>query len=559
MRAPGPTAVDQTPELAIDGRLALAFTFITRTTEPGAVNLGALRSWFANQRPLVHRALIEPAESFFRDITSVRFETDVPLVVAVEPPGQRRTVELPLPETIWYAAEGDRVDLRRRPPTPRTLRFGYRDVVGLFESGRIVYVLTLNRDDDTALTEYDLIELEKLVHPSEQCAHLRNELLWHEPGQPPRTLDKLVQHRFGALRAASGREINAIRDVFGDAEVNLGPAPDFTWAHLKSMGVMIDDHPLYDRVQSALPREPAAADGAGARPTGAARSTPAPGPAENGRVCRAFAGVVQGVLDFGRQDEVELNDSLRPFQQSEGLMMLAHPRFLVELCYDSRSFAKMEGVIGCCPYLLLPHLILVHNEDVLEEAERTFALLQRGRADESRRYAPLGDVEEMVTRTDRWLFEPPTRVRRENLEQRIALFRSLVLGYVPNIFRYATERKTYEAVSDARGLSRRRETLLERFERYEKLVGDAWDLGSAAAGRRINRLIIVLTGLSFISAVADFRQVLTFEPLARAVSLSALALALLAIGVVGLLPSVVARRRRARRALARRRADPPRS
>jgi hypothetical protein len=165
----------------------------------------------------------------------------------------------------------------------------------------------------------------------------------------------------------------------------------------------------------------------------------------------------------------------------------------------------------------------------------------------------------MVTRTDWWLFEPPTRVRRENLEQRIALFRSLVLGYVPNIFRYATERTTYEAVSDARGLSRRRETLLERFERYEKLVGDAWDLGSAAAGRRINRLIIVLTGLSFISAVADFRQVLAFDPLARAVSLSALALALLAIAVVGLLPSMVVQRRRARRALARRRGDPPRS
>src|SRR4029079_1409813 len=99
----------------------------------------------------------------------------------------------------------------------------------------------------------------------------------------------------------------------------------------------------------------------------------------------------------------------------------------------------------------------------------------------------------------------------------------------------------------------------ERVERYAKRVGDAWDLGSAAAGRRINRLIIVLTGLSFISAVADFRQVLTFQPLARAVSLSALALALLALSVLGLLPSLVPRRRRARRALARRRADPPRS
>jgi hypothetical protein len=519
----------QQPELAIGGRLALAFTFIARTAEGGAINLGAVRRWLTDQRPLVHRALVEPAESFFRDITSVRFETDVPLVVAVEPPGQRRTVELPLPEVIWYAAEGDRVDLRRPSPAPRTLRFGYRDVFGLFESGRIVYVLTLNRDDDTPLTEYDLIELEKLVNPTEQCAHLRNELLWQEPGQPPRTLDRLVQHRFGALRTMPAREVNAIRDVFDDVEIGLGRAPDLAWTHLKSMCVMIDDRALYGRVHQALPAQAASAPAAG-----------------HDAVRRAFAGIVQGVLDFGRQDEVELDDSLTPFQQSDGLMMLAHPRFLVELCYESRSFEKMEPVIGCCPYLLLSHLILVHNEDVLEEAERTFAVLQRGRTDEARRYAPLTDVDEMVTRTDRWLFEPPTRVRRDNLQQRIALFRSLVLGYVPNVFRYATERKTYEEVSDLRGLSRRRQTLLDRFERYEKLVGDAWELGAAAAGRRINRLVILLTGLSFISAVADFRQVMTFDPLTRAISLTALGLALLAIVVVGVLPAMMVRRRRGR-------------
>jgi hypothetical protein len=118
------------------------------------------------------------------------------------------------------------VDLRRRPPTPRTLRFGYRDVVGLFESGASSTSSRSTATTHTALTEYDPDRLEKLVHPSEQCAHLRNELLWHEPGSRPGTLDKLVQHRFGVLRARpSGREINAIRDVFGDAEVNLGPRP----------------------------------------------------------------------------------------------------------------------------------------------------------------------------------------------------------------------------------------------------------------------------------------------------------------------------------------------
>ncbi|HXD95793.1 MAG TPA: hypothetical protein VN646_04585 [Candidatus Acidoferrum sp.] len=546
MNAPATTAFRQVPSLAVGGRLALAFTFIARTADTaGAIGLGALRAWLQGHQ--VHRALIEPAESFFRDITSVRFETDVPLVLAVEPKSQRRTVELPLPETIWYAAEGDRVDLRRESPAPRTLRFAYRDVFALFESGRIVYVFTLNRDDGTPLTEYDLIQLEKLVHPSEQCAHLRNELLWREPGQPPRTLDRLVQDRLGALGSAPRGDVNAVRDVFGDAEVGLGPVPRLTWAHLKSMCVMIDDRALYDRVTAALLTGPGSVAITEPRADGATLPHLAVGHTDSGRVCRAFAGIVQGVLDFPKQDEVELADSLKPFQQGDGLMMFAHPRFLIELCYGSRSFEKMEGVVGCCPYLLLSHLILVHNEDVLEEAETAFAALQGPRPAGARRYEPLADVGEMVARTERWLFEPPTRVRRENLQQRIALFRSLVLGYVSNVFRYPSERKTYDGVSESRGLSRRHAGLLDRFERYEKLVGDAWDLGSGAAERRINRLLILLAGLSFISAVADFGQFMTQPFWHRVIGMTAVGLALSAVIVVALAPSVIARRRRGRR------------
>jgi hypothetical protein len=281
----------------------------------------------------------------------------------------------------------------------------------------------------------------------------------------------------------------------------------------------------------------------------------AAGHTESGRVCRAFAGLVQGVLDFPKQDEIELADSLKPFQRGDGLMMFAHPRFLIELCYASRSFEKMEGVIGCCPYLLLSHLILVHNEDVLEEAEAAFAALQGPRSASARRYQSLADVEEMVARTETWLFEPPTRVRRENLQERIALFRSLVLGYVANVFRYATERRTYDEVSGARGLTRRHAALLDRFERYESLVRDAWDLGAGAADRRINRLLMLLAGLSFISAVADFVQFTTQPFWSRVAGMSAVGLVLSAAIVVALVPSLIARRRRARAPRAARRRD----
>jgi len=82
---------------------------------------------------------------------------------------------------------------------------------------------------------------------------------------------------------------------------------------------------------------------------------------------------------------------------------------------------------------------------------------------------------------------------------------------------------------------------------YEKLVGDAWDLGSGAAERRINRLLILLAGLSFISAVADFGQFMTQPFWHRVIGMTAVGLALSAVIVVALAPSVIARRRRGRR------------
>jgi hypothetical protein len=224
------------------------------------------------------------------------------------------------------------------------------------------------------------------------------------------------------------------------------------------------------------------------------------------RVRRAWAGIVQGLLDFPRQDGSELDDSLESFQsRSQSFAMFEHPKLLIELCLRSRSREKMIDVVGCCPYLLLSHLVVTHNAEVLREAEMGFAELACPPEEEtSLRTRPLGDLQGVLDSIDTPLVDDERKVLLDNLRNRVDIFRRIEFEYLPNIFRYPTERRTYEELSRRRGLVRRHADLVARLDRYSKLVHDLHEVSRRAAEGRMNRLLFVLAMVGVISATTDF-------------------------------------------------------
>ncbi len=541
-RAPSPT-------LGVAGRYSFAFAFFQRLPPAGrrlGVRIPALFEHVRREGTLYH-ALVEPPLSFFRDIVDAdQGPVSMPLVAAIDPvrddpalPAGAHDVDVTLPDAVHYDAETRHVVLQRASAGgPRVLPFSFRDALAIFESGHLAYVFSLvsRPAAPAALTEYEIILLEKLVSPTEGCEHLRLDIRWARPGAPGATLVDFVTERLAAARRATGPAPNAVRDLLHAFVLDPGEAlAPWRWAHLRSMAIVLDDARLQEATSAALA-------GADVGPLGAAGSRGVDGSAaaphmpvgrtDSERVRLALAGITQGVLDFPEQDASEIGDSLSPVLAAPGVEMFSHPRFLVEICQGSRSLAAMEGCLGSCPYVFLSHLVFAYNKQLLEEAESSFEEL-RLRHRRRFRYRPFESLDDVIQGIDFPLGEP-TRFLHRSLRIRFELLRDLIVSYIPNVFRYRTERTLYEELSTRHGLRGRHTAFVEWLGHYESVVKGAHDLGQFLAEGRTNRLLLVIAVIGLLSVAKDTAELLGFgAPSPRfAVPLVA-AVAALVAGVVG--------------------------
>ena len=567
------------PSLAIAGRYCFAFTFFQRLParrgRPG-VRVPALFE-HARSQPALYHALVEPPLSFFRDIVDAdQGPVSMPLVAAIDPvrgdpslaPGAH-DVDVTLPASLRYDAETRHVVLEpARAGGDRVLPLAFRDALAIFESGHVAYVFSLVPRPGRALslTEYDVILLEKLVNPTEGCEYLRRELRWGRPGAAGESLVEFVNDRLGAAREASGRAPNAVRDLLYAAVLERGErvAP-WAWAHLRSMAIVLDDRELQDATALALrastpageahaaggngepppgrPGEGARARGgdggdapgariAGATDGGGHGAAPhMPGdrsPADRTRL--ALAGITQGILDFPEQDAAEIGDSLRPVLQGRDVEMFSHPRFLLEICSGSRSLAAMEGCLGCCPYVLLSHLVFAYNKRLLEEAEGYFEALRRRRSRRFR-YRPFEALDDIIHAID-FPAGRPTHLLHTSLRIRFELLRTLIVSYIPNVFRYETERSLYESLATRHGLRGRYDTFVNWLEHYGDVVRGAHDLGQLLTDRRSNRLLLVIAVSGLLSVLKDALDLVGLGPVGPRFTVPLVATVATLVGVV---------------------------
>jgi hypothetical protein len=189
--------------------------------------------------------------------------------------------------------------------------------------------------------------------------------------------------------------------------------------------------------------------------------------------------------------------------------------------------------------------VVIQNEVVLREAE---TLLEQFTERDVRPFRRLQvvDLQRALDGLGHVMPGGSMEALQRSLATRIEIFRTLFLSFLPNLFRYQTERRTYDTLSLARGTTERLESILQRADRYETIVRDLYEHDNRRAENRLGILVLLLTLVGLVSATADFAQLMSLpeHPWLRGFAVSiVLGVAALAVGI-GL--AAGRRRRRAR-------------
>lgn len=513
-------------------------------------------------KPDVFGRLVDPVRSYLDDVTTGPPGTNGrPLIFAASgraPDDDSRLLTLRRPERWRYEYEGETTELIV-PAERREVPMRLRDSFCAFESGRVYYILSLTHPSKGAvpLDEYGVLQLQQLALDPKRAANgAYLSFDWAACGQDGLSLVALANARLKALRECTDPlDVDGIRHVIEPFGL-LGPDEEhqpFDPSHLRSLCVGLESQRLLDCAQHAVRRfppadpqaPPALPDSLADRETQwkievAALAGKRPPPhLEPGndwdRSLLAFAGIAQAVPDFPDQDEAEIHDSTRPSAATGDASLYVHPRFVLEIATDWRSFRLGRPEIGACPYLLLTWLVALHDECIVSDMERRIDAMIYGRAKQPEteaerrivmRAEPIADLIRLMRSASR-LFGQRTRLQEESLRERLELFRWASIHRSGNIFRYAQEKGGLAAVQAAMGTEERFAEAHDALDRYQGLVDNVSSLASSYAERRIGRLLTILSLfgiLAFPKMVQEFGQAtgIVFDPLLTTAVLAAL-------------------------------------
>jgi hypothetical protein len=159
-------------------------------------------------------------------------------------------------------------------------------------------------------------------------------------------------------------------------------------------------------------------------------------PANGARRARAVAvaGILQGLLDFREIDDDELADVFADADvDADGEELRAfHKGTLLSISAEADDSDERPSPVGIDPYLVIPNVVLLHNEQRLKAArlrEHRLSRRQRGPFREWRGRAPIGDT-----------------------ENGLGEMAGLLAQHLPNVFHYASERHLQERGHHSRGL-----------------------------------------------------------------------------------------------------------
>jgi GNAT superfamily N-acetyltransferase len=203
------------------------------------------------------------------------------------------------------------------------------------------------------------------------------------------------------------------------------------------------------------------------------------------RVLKAYAGIITGIFDFAELDTEELLDTFEPTFSDADLFIRINRASLLQMAPHDRAKEAVVASVGISPYLIIPHALLLHNEQLVKSAEIT--------------------LEQALRRSDR-LTAMEDAYRLADMQLRYY--------HLPNIFNYRTERTLFERGAQDRGSRDRRTDVLEKLDELKERTKARWlrrqDLGriiiasvlALFTGLQTRELFIKVMGMSEMPAAA---------------------------------------------------------
>jgi|GEM_PF-5279331 len=193
---------------------------------------------------------------------------------------------------------------------------------------------------------------------------------------------------------------------------------------------------------------------------------------------KSLAGLTQNVLDYEEQDEEEIYDSLAGGLKIGNDITFVSKDVAVKFCKSSRVTSEMRCVVGGSPYWMLVQLVMGHNEALLAGLGADIDEQGPGEG---------GVIGQLLPSKDPHDIEGT----RERLNQ--ALKRKIRLAhYIPNLFRYPTEKNLYRFYSKMRGLKLRQKYLVSSEAAWENAVRETSSVTEEQTGHTFNGVLIAL-------------------------------------------------------------------
>jgi hypothetical protein len=394
--------------------------------------------------------------SYERDMLLHSHRDDPPFQTWVVPT-EIETATVRFPPEITYEAEGARKTLRcpEANEDGRTRTFGLFLGHTIFERSELAILSLVLRPVDalsgqSELSEYDVIKLVKLWEGGEAVADAPSinegrDVWFVTTGNERRTLDGLATVAFPGWRplpsGAARKDPLAAAEVayrVGTVELEL---PDEEWRQ-----------ELFSDLAALKRRREA--------------------PSDSERWDRAVAvgGILQGLLDFRNIEEDELTDVFADVDvDPDGESLRAfHKGTLLSLCGESElgEAERRPSPIGVDPYLAVPNIVLLHNEQRLKTARSLEQQLSEGQQrprgqrsreqtrrlrawlDEARAWLVPASLRAWLDETRAWLVPASINETEAGLGQ----MARLLAQHLPNVFHYSKERRLQKRGHEKRGL-----------------------------------------------------------------------------------------------------------
>ncbi len=414
---------DEEPALAFD-RYGIAFHFVSLGPPPQTLPPAS-----------------EQLASFERDLLAYSYRDEPPFSSrGHHVPTSYRVVSLELSRELRYVSEGRTMTLVAGAQSDRQVRV--RASVTTFRSGVVVrhLVVTPARSEESTLTEYDVIKLIKLWEGGE-------DVEGPFAGDGVQQCVRFAGRTIGELAAA----------VFGDEQL-AHERPRTGTVQLIATG---DDWDTIWRAAGDVD------EFARTEPDDWERIRPA---------VESLGGIVQGLVDFREIDVDELADVFAGVEVDEDGLRGLSKGTLLTVGTEDRALDVGLRSFGVSPYLLIPHAVLLQNEEQLHRAAR-----EALRA-ESRHFVDLEAAQ-------------------------MTMHDALDRGYLPNVFHYSGERALYEQGHASRGLSFRAQEL-------RRLLGHVETTYDVKLNKRRGIADDVRNGLLLIVSYTSYRAAFPHAPAA---------------------------------------------